>query len=396
MTALKTSRYQIVVLGPGAGAQRPHLEASVQKRAADLSPDVRENVVFFDVQNRRNRRGGLPTVGVYFGGTEHNNPEDISALNELLGEAVVIVPVVDQLSSYPDLTPPELHPINGVERNPSDPTLGVITNLVLENLGLLRRSRRLFLSYRRAESIAVARQLYDALAERGYDVFLDTHSVPKADPFQEVLWHRLADCDLMVMLDTPDYFSSRFTTEEFARAEAMTVGVLQVIWPGHRPQRQTELSFRHNLRRRDFIGRRRLELRGDAIDRVASDVELLRARSVGARHSNLVLEYCREAIAAGATVAVQPERIVRTVLGAKVVAAVPALGAPDAVLYHEANRWLDNGYQEAVLVYDARGLRPQWLEFLAWLDRFLPVKTLRVTDTLSRLSLLIQAAGGLP
>ena len=107
-----------------------------------------------------------------------------------------------------------------------DKRLDAITNLVLENLGLLRRTRRLFISYRRSNSSHEALQLRHELDARGYDVFLDTHSVPRGDDFQEVLWHRLADSDVVVMLDTPGFMTSRWTKEELAQAEAMTIGMI--------------------------------------------------------------------------------------------------------------------------------------------------------------------------
>jgi TIR domain len=67
---------------------------------------------------------------------------------------------------------------------------------------------------------------------RLFDVFLDTHGIAPAEDFQTMLWHRLCDSDVLVMLDTPNYFGSRWTSAEFGRALAKGIAVLRVGWPG--------------------------------------------------------------------------------------------------------------------------------------------------------------------
>lgn len=43
---------------------------------------------------------------------------------------------------------------------------------------------------------------HDVLSGRGFDVFLDTHDIRPGNPFQEMLFQRLADSDVVIMLDT--------------------------------------------------------------------------------------------------------------------------------------------------------------------------------------------------
>src|SRR3546814_1834253 len=105
---------------------------------------------------------------------------------------------------------------------------------MLECVGLLRRQRRVFVSYRRVGSRAAALQLHDLLASRGFDVFLDTHDIRPGDTFQDVLLHRPVDSDVMVMHDTPTYFDSRWTRQDKGKASAEEVQVLRVIWPEHK------------------------------------------------------------------------------------------------------------------------------------------------------------------
>src|SRR5580693_1170618 len=107
------------------------------------------------------------------------------------------------------------------------PNYEAIAARLLEALALLRETRRLFISYRRSESRKVAIQLYEALDEKTFDVFLDTISIRPGEEFQKVLAHRLADVDVIVLLHTRDFIGSRWTITELTQANAMNVAILR-------------------------------------------------------------------------------------------------------------------------------------------------------------------------
>src|SRR3546814_7207947 len=67
--------------------------------------------------------------------------------------------------------------LDGLTRRADDPNMTELASTMLECVGLLRRQRRVFVSYQRVESRAAALQLHDLLASRGFDVFLDTHDI---------------------------------------------------------------------------------------------------------------------------------------------------------------------------------------------------------------------------
>lgn len=357
----------------------------LKKRLRELSESLVSIVGFLNAAQTISRDPKVPLVALYCGDGQAS-ATDMTAIGSLMTAASVVLPIVSDLKRFGAAVPAELGGINGAEW-PKKGAPHAIVNLVLENLGLLRRARRLFISYRRAESSEEALQLRHELDARGYDVFLDTHSVAKGDDFQEVLWQRLADSDVVVMLDTPGFMESRWTKEELAQAEAMTVGVVQVIWPGHVPAPYTDLCERTYLDQSDF---RRTGLKPQTAQRIADIVERLRARSLAARHDNLVREFCDAASAVGIPAQVQPERFISAQLSSGTrIAAIPAVGVPDAFRYHEASRRFpgEEGVATLVfLVYDHRGLRPSWSGFLDWLDDFLPVKAVRITNIAGKLS----------
>lgn len=371
--------YQIVLLGNGVDAHGVGLEALVQKRADEISKDLVRILRILRAATIGQLIPNAPTVAVYLGG---DTATDRQLVRRLQGDAVPVIPVVSDLDSYCMETPDELHPVNGTAVDWSHPDFTEIVNVVFENLSLLRRERRLFISYLRKESTDAAHQLRVSFDDAGYDTFLDISSVPKGDDFQAVLMHRLLDSDVMIVLDTPDFLTSRWTQEEVAQASAMSVGILRVAWPSVSGARFAELAEHLLLKEEEIEGK---GLTAAAVGRIVRAAEALRARNVAARHDNLVGEFCEAAASVGLDHAIQPQRFV---IGWKAdgrrVAAIPAVGVPDAQRFHDASRRFPVAGEvadEAVLLYDHRGMHSEWIEFLGWLDQHLPVKGLRVTNT---------------
>ena len=234
------SLYQIGVLGADHSQQLERLTEAIQRFVEPFGLDVGTHVSILDAQACLARAPKEAFVAVYFGGPKHN-AETLDATRALIGENLPIIPVVSDLRRFTAEIPAELRFANGMDLPAAGPEFEVLASALLECLGLLRRQRRVFVSYRRADSTPAALQLHEALGAAGFDVFLDTHDVRPAEDFQAVLWHRLCDSDVMVMLDTPGYFESRWTSGELGRALIKKVAVLGVVWPGHTPERQTQL-----------------------------------------------------------------------------------------------------------------------------------------------------------
>ena len=371
--------YQVILLGTGTAVHGDPLEDLIMQRGRDISDGLANAMRVYRAGEIDQLTRYAPMVGVYLGGDPSADVDHIARLQD---DAVPIIPVVSALDDFKAQTPELLHPVNGTAIDWAAPDFTAIVNVVFENLSLLRRERRLFISYLREESQPAAHQLRVAFDDAGYDTFLDLSSVPKGDDFQAVLMHRLLDSDVMVLLDTPNFLKSRWTKEEVAQASAMSVGILRVAWPEVTGERFAELAMQLLLKDGDVdVG----TLSPAAITRIVTAAEALRARNLAARHDNLVGEFCEAAEDSGLQHAVQPQRFV---IGWKAdgrrVAAIPAVGVPNAQRFHEASRRFPVAGEvadEAVLLYDHRGMHGGWTEFLQWLDQYLPVKGLRVTDT---------------
>lgn len=381
---VQDARYHVRFLGPGKDAYSKLIQDVLSKRLEELGYGVKDAVAFegADLIPPSN----MPAVIVYFGDeTDHSTHEEL--IEQFLEKAAIVIPVVPDLDRYSAFVPAALRRINGTKFTGTAREADDLANVVLENLGLLRKSRRVFISYRRKEASPAALQLRHELDSRGYDVFLDTHSVRPGDDFQEVLWQRLVDSDVAIMLETPGFLESSWTADELAYAECLGVALVQVVWPMAPLSSDTEMCERVYLAADDMDGTDGIAV--SALRAVGDAVERIRARALGARHSNLVREFCDAARESGVAYAIQPERYILAELGGRHVAVLPAVGVPDASTYHDAEERIarrGGGVDEVIVLYDHRGVRRRWCEFLAWLDTHLPVKTLRVTAARHRLA----------
>ncbi|HWM26260.1 MAG TPA: toll/interleukin-1 receptor domain-containing protein [Chthoniobacterales bacterium] len=102
--------------------------------------------------------------------------------------------------------------------------------VVLARAGVTCLDRRVFVSYRRSETSALADQLFDQLSRRNFQVFLDRVSVEPGVDFQAVLFEHLADKSMVVLLNSKEFPESRWTMAEleFARQRRLNVLILQL------------------------------------------------------------------------------------------------------------------------------------------------------------------------
>lgn len=374
--------YQIGLLG-GYHQHEKQLQETIGRRFRDLGYTEDDfSVLRGDELLGRERRA--PLAVIYFGHAKANE-EDSQALVDVLKDSAVVLPVVEDIASFSVNVPIQLRHINGVQIDPDDPKFERDVGTIIENFRLLRKDRRLFISYKRDDSRRIALQLYEALDARGFDVFLDTHGVPPGADFQAVLWHRLADSDVVVLLDTPNFFESRWAREELTRANATSIQVLHLLWPGRSPPAEAALSSFLALEEEDFC---ESNFGGDGVlldnvvKRIFVEVEALRARALASRHRYLVDAFCDEARRLGVEVDVQPSRhiVFRGTENEGFV--MPLVGVPSARRLHEVYDALFKEESTKVVwaLFDNRGLLSSTIDHLSWLNISLPLKAVSVYD----------------
>jgi hypothetical protein len=383
-----TGKYQLVVLAaegdPQLGNHVSRLNHALDLSFSHLGVNIQKFLVrIMSGTSAPDLDRGMPTVAVFFGSapSPRLSTLDMARLDQLVADGVLIIPIVTDTTTFSTSVPPQIATLNGISFADCGTEFERLAARVLEGFGLLREKRRLFISYRRVETSSVAAQLYEALDAAGFDVFLDTHGVLRpGEPFQDILWHRLADTDVALILDSPGFLASRWTEEELARANTSNIQILQLLWPGQTEGATAAFSTFYPLTPDEFAGTDTLGAAARLVDpcvgRIVDAVEGLRARAIGARLAFLVREFALEARRAGLSVHTTLERaLVVSGSSADRVLVLPAIGVPDAERYENLvelqNRELSTGRTyllPPILLYDQTGIRTRWLQHLSWLN----------------------------
>lgn len=257
-----------------------------------------------------------------------------------------------------------------------------ITNCILEGFDLLRRRRRVFISYRRSESRNFALQLYNDLESRNYDVFLDTHTVGKSKLFQEELWHEMADSDVVILLNTPKFLDSKWCREELAKAESQRICILRIDFGNVSfPKNELGLTFFVNVGR---INRYKT-VKKKVLDEIALSIERLRARALASRHDALLTELVHYGATYGKEIVRTTYKILHcTDSMGKKVHLIPAIGVPTSLNFHQTETYVES-FRESkddklLVVYDSACINRTWDTHLDWLSNQLNVKSLKKQD----------------
>jgi hypothetical protein len=380
-------KYQLVLLG-AEGSIEQNILCRLKHSLVNLGlhKEFIKTIKPIDFENEY--QGNQPTFAIYFGAEDcvsKNKDSDIT--EKLIKDGTMILPIF--FKEFENDIPKLLHHQNGILYQESE--LSKIVNIVLESFELLRNTRKVFISYKRAESTSIAIQLYEALESHNFDVFLDTHSIGKGESFQDELWHRMTDCDVIVLLNTPGFLESTWCKEELAEAAAKQIGIVQLVWANHKIKNidiSSHLSYPIQLLDGDFINgnysdKDKSKLTPEIVEKIISEVESVRARNLAARQDNLITEFRNIAEKNGRSIIVQPQRILTEDLpdGNRIIY-IPTIGIPQSTNYQSAEikkELLEYDTVAIRLIYDDLRIRDKWLKHLDWLnDNFKKnIKTLK-------------------
>lgn len=356
--------YQFAVLGSPSEVQINELKQAVSHVVGMFNLRLGHEVGW-EVRPAEFKPSQLQSsAAVYFGG------EDPPLVNveQLMKNGIPLLPVASDISRVGDEIPQQLRALNCLAYNAGGAQR--VATALLECAGLLPRQRRVFVSYRRNEAREAALQLFDALSARLFDVFLDTHGIAPAEDFQTMLWHRLCDSDVLLMLDTPEYFQSRWTNAEFGRALAKGISVLRVGWPDTSPSSRAATASRVELLV-DEIDPTTGRVTQAALERICLQLEAVRSQSHAVRSLNLVSNI-RNAVETigGRFIGVGANKVVYVELAdGKKLVVYPTVGVPTSTTLHDATTSVPD--QSVAVVYDHVGLHPRWLEHLDWLGSYI-------------------------
>lgn len=365
-------KYQLILLGSIENPIIKGIKGQIISGIIDLKlPQDIINII--DRNNWKDEYvGNQPAFCIYLG-NDNGLFEDLAIVKKLIKDGTMILPVF--FNDFSKEIPEELKKQNGIKYD--DNQRSRIANVVLQAFELLRSTRKVFISYKRSESTSVAIQMYEALESHHFDVFLDTHSIEKGELFQEELWHRMTDCDVILLLNTPGFLESYWCKEELAEAGSKQIGIVQLVWPKHKINAISHLSFPLDLESTDFVDtiyddKDKSKLKNDKVEEIVQFVESVRARNLASRQDNLITEFMSIAKQCGRSITVQPERFLTEELSGKKIIYIPTIGIPQstdcqsAEIRHEFEKVPNNTCIR--LIYDDLRIRDKWLKHLDWLN----------------------------
>ncbi|MFH7809787.1 toll/interleukin-1 receptor domain-containing protein [Acinetobacter sp. BSP-153] len=381
--------YQLILMGAIDHRLLPKIKDVFFERIDELGIDR----TFFKILDRYNFEeytDANPAFCIYMGQRTDTSFLDEDIVNKLVMDATLLLPLIDEdLSQFNNLVPELIQKYNGLSLLglPIDLAIEKVVNNALEAFNLLKAKRRAFVSYKRSDSSGVAIQLYEYLEQHNFDVFLDTHSIRKSEPFQDELWQRMIDSDVVVLLSTKNYLESEWTKQELANANAASLGLVQVVWPDFDVVSGTELSEVFKLNESDFINddfeNKNANLKEESLLQIVKFTESLRARTLASRQDNLISSFMRYADKYNVTATLSSHKFIELEKDGEKSIVVPAIGMPKALNCEESQTLIKAIYEDQLdkifILYDEIHIREIWLRHLNWLNEHLPVKTKEIS-----------------
>jgi len=376
-------RYQLIFLGENEDLFK-QLKIELNNKFDELKL-IQDLLKFITKDNIAEYTGAEPAYVIYSGHKDKLDADTELILHHQKLDGNVILPVY--LENFSEEMPKLLENQNGLKL---EGNIKKICNLILEGFELLRKNRKIFISYKRSESSNVAIQLYEILEKNNFDVFIDTHSIDKGAEFQEELWHRMTDCDVILMLNTKDFLKSDWCKQELDKAHLKRIGIIHLLWPDCDFENFAHLAFSLKLESKDFDrpifsdlsnGR----LKENIIPAVINLVEGARARNLASRQDALITDFTQAAHNNSIDVNLQYSRYIsHDLVGGKRIIYIPTVGIPQSINCHNSQKLIakiEKGDIKSIhLIYDEMSIRDYWLEHLDWLNTYLEILTIKKQD----------------
>ncbi len=217
------------------------------------------------------------------------DPAILAALAAARAAAFGVLPIVHDLGDAQRHVPEPLRRLNAMSW---DDDRDRVVEATLIQLGVAERERKLFLSYRRSETSALALQLRRELTDRAFDVFLDRFSVPPGEDFQRRLDVELADKAFVLLLESGSATGSPWVEHEVTYALSHRLALLALTLPDALPGARfgaIDDAFRTVLEDAQLDGAAGdRQLTATALSDVLREVELRHARQLRARRRDLL------------------------------------------------------------------------------------------------------------
>jgi hypothetical protein len=232
---------------------------------------------------------------------------------------MTVLPLGDFNSFFvPEIANQDEHLLRRVNANRWEKAITEAAPGVLARAEVTVSAARLFISYRRLETLPIALQLFDRLTHEGFEVFIDRFSIPPGYDFQRRLRQELEDKSMVLLLESKGAKDSKWTQHEIDFVKRHRLGLLALRMPDVEPKEALasvsfDAVFRPLQRDRDFIGEPRQvmdehgnsvdewpELKSEALEELVAAVKRAHAQALFRRRhrlrSDLVVELKKRGI----------------------------------------------------------------------------------------------------
>lgn len=352
--------YELAVFGFPSADQLASLKVAFEQAAGQFKLQMGDEIslVVQPATFRPDQR--TCAAAVFFGGVG-GATVDISKVIDI--RSVPVLPVASTSAAVSREIPASLRGLNCIFS--ANSSTERIFSALLECVGLLPRQRRVFLSYKRDEATPAAIQLFAELSARQFEVFLDTQGIGVGVDFQEALWHQLCDVDVLVMLETPGYFKSRWTSAEYGRALSKGIGVLRAQWPDSTPSIHTATASLVEIVPDELLAHGALA--ESAINRISEQLEAVRSLSHATRQLSMITAVQSAVeLVEGNLVGVGANRgMLLKLRSGREIFVQPTIGIPTSLTLQETLERAGN--VDSAVVYDHFGMKKSWQLHMDWL-----------------------------
>lgn len=248
------------------------------------------------------------SMAIYLGSAQAKiDPNCQDKIHEAQTLEIPIFPVIEPSTPHIEQVPGELKYIKAISWSSSEDVPKQLVNTILEVLGINEKERRLFISYRQSDARNIASDLFHALIERRFNVFLDRFQTTFIENIQERIDEALEDMAFVLLLYSPDMPNSPWVDWEITRALKSQLPILVIRWttateevPKIRDGNLPTVHFNPDV---DYIGD---TMRSDKLQEILDTVEHLHSDGLRRRRRESMTAAKLFAEAAGWTVAEQP------------------------------------------------------------------------------------------
>lgn len=312
-----------------------------------------------------------PSIAVaLIGPASKADPDLTSLIDDAIDFGRVVVPVVEDLATFQAQVPARLSPFNGFEWSGAEPERR-LAQLLLEQLGIEDRERRVFLSHKREDGLGAAEQLHDELTHHRFVPFIDRFAIPTGADVQEHIADALETYAFLLILETPQAHLSDWVFDEVDYALSHTMGTLILQWPDDPTPIPGSLGIpRFLLTPGDLATDEHgyEVLASEALDRVIREVEIAHAHGIVRRRRMLIRNVEDAARVAGATcIPLRDWSLdISAASGRSIVGITPRLPAAQDLQHLDETRAAIDPDAGALLVHATRHLREPTRHHLEW------------------------------